>query len=165
MPKQKPSQPSEFPDMQAIAHERWEQIANWWDDTIGDGNPTQDELVEPNQIELLDLQPGERVLEVACGAGRFARRMAAEGADVVAFDQSANFIARANKRAQGAPGAMTFHVMNAANEGAVLKLGEGTFDAVVCTMAIMDMPEIEPMAAWLPKMLKPHGRFVFSVWC
>ncbi|ETX07004.1 class I SAM-dependent methyltransferase [Candidatus Entotheonella palauensis] len=163
MPRKQPTQPSEFPDMQATAHERWERIADWWDDTIGDGNPTQDELVEPNQMELLDLEPGERVLEVACGAGRFARRMAAQGAEVIAFDQSANFIARARKRAQGAPGSMTFHVVNAIDEDAVLNFGEGTFDAVVCTMAIMDMPQIEPMAAWISKMLKSHGRFVFSV--
>lgn len=162
MSMQKPTQRSEFPDMQAAAHARWEQIADWWDDTIGDGNPTQDELVEPNQMALLDLQPGDRVLEVACGAGRFARRMAAAGAEVVAFDQTANFIARARQRAQSAPGSMTFHVINAADEEAVLNLGQGAFDAVVCTMAIMDMPEIEPMAAWIPKMLKSHGRFVFS---
>lgn len=157
------NQQSEFPHMQATAQERWEQIADWWDDTIGDGNATQDQLVEPNQMELLDLKPGERVLEPACGAGRFARRMASAGAEVIAFDQSANFIARARKRAQGATGSMTFHIVNAADEAAVLKLGEGDFDAVVCTMAIMDMPEIEPMAAWLPRMLKPHGRFVFSI--
>jgi SAM-dependent methyltransferase len=89
--------------------------------------------------------------------------MAAAGAEVIAFDQSETFIARAHQRAQGAPGSMTFYRVNAADEGEVLKLGEASFDAVVCTMAIMDMPEIEPMATWLPRMLKPHGRFVFSV--
>ncbi len=149
--------------MQATARERWERLADWWDDTIGDGNRTQDELVEPNQMDLLDLRPGERVLDIACGAGRFARRMAAAGAEVIAFDQSANFITRARQRAQGAPGAMTFQALNAADADSVLKMGEGTFDAAVCTMAIMDMPEIEPMAAWLPRMVKPGGRFVFSV--
>jgi hypothetical protein len=61
--EKKTSQRSEFPDMQAMTRERWEQIAAWWDDTIGDGNPTQDELVEPTQMALLDLKPGDRVLE------------------------------------------------------------------------------------------------------
>ncbi len=40
---------------------------------------------------------------------------------------------------------------------------DGPFDAVVCTMAIMDIPVIEPMLQAVRTLLKPQGRFVFSV--
>ena len=72
----------------------WNSIAEWWDDAIGDGNDFQTVLIEPATERMLELQPGETVLDVACGAGRFARRMADLGADVVAIDQSERFINR-----------------------------------------------------------------------
>jgi SAM-dependent methyltransferase len=154
---------SEFPEMQSDARGRWDALAEWWDDKIGEGNRTQDELLEPNQLRLLGLKTGERVLDIACGAGRFARRMAATGAHVTAFDQSEQFVKRAKERSKGAPGQIEYHVINTADDAAVRRLGEKSFDAAVCTMALMDMPELEPLARWLPHMLKPGGRFVFSV--
>jgi SAM-dependent methyltransferase len=45
----------------------------------------------------------------------------------------------------------------------LLALGANRFDKAVCTMALMDMPEIRPLIAALPRLLKPGGVFVFSV--
>jgi hypothetical protein len=45
----------------------------------------------------------------------------------------------------------------------LLGLGAARFDAAVATMALMDMAQIEPLFAALPELLKPAGRFVFSV--
>ena len=42
-------------------------------------------------------------------------------------------------------------------------LGEGRFDAAVCGMALMDMATITPLLGGLGSLLKPGGRFVFSV--
>ena len=44
------------------------------------------------------MQPGERVLDAACGNGLYARKLAALGADVVAFDFSEQLIALARER-------------------------------------------------------------------
>jgi 2-polyprenyl-3-methyl-5-hydroxy-6-metoxy-1,4-benzoquinol methylase len=42
-------------------------------------------------------------------------------------------------------------------------LGEpGSFDVVICNMAIMDKESIEPMAAAASRLLRQSGRFVFS---
>ena len=84
--------PPDFAEYTDRTREVWDRLAEWWDDRIGDGNPTQDLLLEPTTERMLELQPGERVLDIACGAGRFARRMAALGAEVVAFDHSERFI-------------------------------------------------------------------------
>ena len=46
--------------------------------------------------------------------------------------------------------------------GCLHALGDHAFDAVVCNMAIMDMPDIDPMAAATPALLAPEGRFVLS---
>ena len=153
----------DFPEYAARTTEVWDRIAEWWDDRIGDGNATQDLLVEPATERMLELQPGERVLDVACGAGRFARRMAASGAYVVAFDHSERFIERARSRTAENADRIEYRVINATDTDALLALGRGQFDAAVCTMALMDMASIEPLISTLPLLLKPGGRFVFSV--
>src|SRR5215468_1100375 len=86
---------AEFPAHADENRRIWDVNARWWDDQIGDGNDFQTLLIEPATDRLLDVRAGDRILDVACGAGRFARRMAEQGARVVAFDYSAAFIMRA----------------------------------------------------------------------
>jgi SAM-dependent methyltransferase len=54
-------------------------------------------------------------------------------------------------------------VVDATDEERMLALGEERFDAAVCNMALMDMPVIDPLMRALRRLLKPEGRFVFSV--
>jgi len=141
----------------------WETNAAWWDDYYKEGNDFHLTLIAPPTERLLDARPGETILDVACGNGVFSRRMAGLGASVVAFDFSETFIECARKRTIERVDRIEYHVLNATDRSALLSLGEGRFDAAVCTMAIMDMAEIEPLAEVLPRLLKPSGRFVFSV--
>ncbi len=153
----------DFPEYLDEAVEIWDEISPWWDDRIGDGNSAQDFLIEPTQDVLLNLQPGERVLDIACGAGRFTRRMADGDARVTAVDHSRRFIEIARQRSIGYEGKIEYHVANASDTQALLALPGAPFDAAVCTMGLMDMAVITPLAEALPKLLKPGGRFVFSV--
>jgi SAM-dependent methyltransferase len=154
----------DFPEYAADAPQIWNRIAEWWDDRIGDGNDTQDYIVEPVSERLLALRPGERVLDVACGAGRFARRMANAGATVLAVDRADLFLERARTRSAGYEDRIEYRAVDATDEAALLALGEDAFDAVVCTMALMDIAVITPIARAVPRLLRrPRGRFVFSV--
>jgi ubiquinone/menaquinone biosynthesis C-methylase UbiE len=154
------------PDFPEFNHETvpvWERLAGFWDDTIGEGNGFQDYLVEPYSEMLLDLKPGERVLDIACGGGRFTRRMAAHGVSILAVDHSSIFLERARKRTVENADKIEYRVVNATDKNALLALGKKEFDAAVCTMALMDMASIEPMISALPELLKSGGRFVFSI--
>jgi 2-polyprenyl-3-methyl-5-hydroxy-6-metoxy-1,4-benzoquinol methylase len=137
-------------------------IAQWWDDQIGDGNQFQDELIEPTTQKLIGDLAGKTVLDVACGAGRFARRMALLGARVVAVDFCEAFLARAKKRTDPAA-AIEYRLCDATDPNSLRSLGAARFDGTVATMALMDMADIEPLLAALPTLLKPGGWFVFSV--
>lgn len=153
---------SEFPELNDENRRIWNANATWWDDRIGDGNAFQTLLIEPATERLLEVGPSDLILDAACGAGRFARRMAALGARVVAFDYSDKFIERA--RARTAAGtAVDYYVANASDEETLLSLGLARFNKAVCTMAIMDMPQIRPLLSAVAKMLKPGGTFVFSL--
>jgi SAM-dependent methyltransferase len=143
--------------------EVWDANADFWDERMGEGNATHRLIVGPTIERLLDLRPGEAVLEVACGNGQLARRMAALGARVLAVDLSEAMLARARARSRSVDGALEFRVLDGADRASLASLGTERFDAVVCNMALMDMDDIEPLAEALPRLLRPDGRFVFSV--
>jgi 2-polyprenyl-3-methyl-5-hydroxy-6-metoxy-1,4-benzoquinol methylase len=141
----------------------WERLAGWWDDAIGEGNEFQRKLIMPTTDRLLALRAGENVLDIACGNGNYARRLARLGAKIVAFDGSAIFIARARQRTTASDGNIDYRILDATDEAPMMKLGEGRFDAAVCSMAMMDLPTIDPLLRAIHRLLKPGGRFVFSV--
>jgi 2-polyprenyl-3-methyl-5-hydroxy-6-metoxy-1,4-benzoquinol methylase len=141
----------------------WDRNAAFWDERMGDGNDFQRLLVAPSTERLLDLQPGETVLEIACGNGVFARRMAELGARVIATDFSSLMVERARARVTEFSDRIEYCLLDATSEDQIVELGKHRFDAAVCNMAIMDMAEIEPLMLGIRQVVKPGGRFVFSL--
>ena len=143
--------------------ELWNQKAYFWDELHGDfGNMFHQRLVEPSVLQLLELQAGDTVLDVGCGNGALARRMAQRGAMVTAFDYSEELIRLAKARGAALPAAVDFRVIDGSDEAAMLALGAGRFDGITCTMALMDMPTIDPLFRAAARLLRRGGRFVFS---
>jgi 2-polyprenyl-3-methyl-5-hydroxy-6-metoxy-1,4-benzoquinol methylase len=141
----------------------WNENAAFWDARMGEGNDFVEVLIWPATERLLALQPRERVLDIACGNGLSSRRMAAMGAEVVAFDFAAEMVAYARTRTEAHVDQIQYLVLDATDEAALLALGEGTFDAALCNMALFDIADIEPLMRALARLLRPGGRFVFSV--
>src|SRR6266568_6768142 len=136
----------------------WNQNATFWDEKMGDGNQFQKILVGPASERLLNLKPGELVLEIACGNGVFARHLAQLGAQVIATDFSEQLIERAKARTTEHADRIEYRVVDATNEDQLLALGKRRFDAVVCNMAMMDMVTIEPLMNAASQLLKADGR-------
>lgn len=156
----------EHADLKRAAQQTWDQIAGWWDEYYtADGNAAHRQMIAPAALRLLDPRPGEAILDAACGNGAFARRLAGLGARVTAFDFSAVFLerARAHTAAAGLEAKITYHCLDATDETQLLTLGAGRFEAVVCLMALMDMPVIAPLFRAVRQLLRPAGRFVFGV--
>ena len=152
--------------MQANEHTRsvWNTNAAFWNERMGDeGNDFVNMLIWPATERLLQLQPGQRVLDIACGNGLYARRLVAAGAEVVAFDFAAEMIEIAQSYETPRNGSVDYHVIDATDEEALLALGPDSFDVAICQMALFDMAEIQPLLKALPILLKATGRFVFSL--
>ena len=156
----------DFAGLGAETVQIWERNSDYWDERMGEGNAFHKLLLEPTQLRLLDLQQSQRVLDIGCGNGQFARKMALLGADVLGVDAAPGMIEHARRRTSADAdyaGSVQFDVVDATDEAAMITLGTGEFDSVVCTMALMDISSITPIASAVRRLLKPSGRMVFSV--
>ena len=140
----------------------WEAGAEFFDDRWGDdGDEFHREVFAPAAERMLGALPGHRVLELACGNGGFARRLAAQGIDVLATDLSPTLIAAAERRTSAADlrGA-SFAVLDATEERAIVETTVTPFDGAACVMGVMSMPLLRPMFGGVSRALKPRGPFV-----
>lgn len=150
--------------MNQATRDAWNQNAEVWDQTQGDdGNSMQRLLVNPAAEHLLDVRPGQTILEIACGNGVFSRRLAQLGAQVVATDFSEQLLERARARSAEHAGQIDYRLADATSQEQLLALGRGRFDTAVANMALMDIATLEPLLAALGHLLKPGGHFVFTV--
>lgn len=141
----------------------WNKNASFWDQRMGEGNDFVEVLEWPPTARMLDLKSGERVLDVACGNGLTSRRLADLGAQVVAIDFAGDMLRYARNRSQSYADRIEYRSVDVTSEDALLALGEGMFDAALCNMALFDIAEIDPLMRALYRLLRPGGRFVFSV--
>jgi 2-polyprenyl-3-methyl-5-hydroxy-6-metoxy-1,4-benzoquinol methylase len=153
----------EFPELNDAVRDIWDRNADFWTERMGEGNEFHRVLIGPAQERLLDLRPGESVLDIGCGNGQFTRRMAQLGARVLALDVSPRMIENARAQTSDGHDRVDYRVVDAADSAALAALGSNGFDAAVCTMAMMDMAAIEPLMSALSALLKNGGRFVFSI--
>src|SRR5512138_70486 len=151
-------------DPNQFSHDAWDANAEIWDSRMGDeGNDFFNLLCWPSIASLLDLQPGQHILDIACGNGLTSRRLAALGAQVTGFDFSANLIEKAKARSTNYASRIAYSVIDATDEGQLLSLGQHAYDSALSNMALFDMADIETLFQTLPQLLKPNGIFVFSL--
>ncbi len=152
-----------LPALTQATQQQWDEKAEFWDNMMKEGNAFHNHLVGPTAERLLAIQPGETVLDVACGNGQFSRRLAQLGARVLATDFSAGLLERAQARTTENQEQIEYRQVDATSEAQLLALGEQRFEAAICNMALMDMPVIDPLFNALRRLLKPRGRFVFTL--
>ena len=112
--------------------------------------------------EWLRLSAGKKLLDVACGAGGPALRIARRtSCSVVGIDLHEQAIAAANTRAaeSGLAQQAEFRVLSAEQK---LPFAEHSFDAVTCIDAINHFHARRQVMAEWQRVLKPGGRVLFT---
>ncbi|ASO20095.1 SAM-dependent methyltransferase [Actinoalloteichus hoggarensis] len=92
-----------------------------------------------------------RALDVGCGTGVFARRLASRASAVDALDRSAEVIETARTLSAGRPGVRYLHVDLAAHD-----LGEGRYDYIAALASLHHLPLTETISR-LYRALAPGG--------
>src|SRR5712692_3705939 len=112
------------------------------------------ELEQPIVREILDGLPRGVALDAACGTGRHSAYLASLGHTVIGVDSSAAMLERAGEKVPGGE----FHEADLCD----LPLPDDHVDLVVCALALMHVPDIEPVLAELVRVLRPGGSLVIS---
>lgn len=111
-------------------------------------------------VERLDLRPGMRVLDVACGTGNLAIPAAQAGADVTGIDIAPNLIEQANARAETKGLNAVFEV----GDAEALPYEDTSFDVVMTMFGAMFAPRPDVTAAELKRVCKPGGLIAMANW-
>ncbi len=114
--------------------------------------------VERHRLEALRrlaaAQPGERLLEVGCGAGHVLARF--EGVTRFAIDLSSAMLARTKRRLAGQA-----RLAQAFADG--LPFASGSFDVVLCTEVLEHTADPAAVIAELMRVARPGARVIVSV--
>jgi len=111
-------------------------------------------------ITRLGIQPGERVLDVACGSGNLAFPAARAGAAVTGVDIAPNLIETARSRAL----ATSLNVKFDEGDAEELPYPDASFDVVVTMFGAMFAPQPERVAAELSRVCRSGGRIAMANW-
>ena len=125
-------------------------MAQTWDPEVYSRNGAFVHQLAGGVVEWLAVQPGERILDLGCGNGELAGKIAALGALVTGVDASAEMAAAARARGVNAT------VGNAES----LPLADNEFDAVFSNAALHWVRNQDAMMAEVHRVLRSGGRFV-----
>jgi ubiquinone/menaquinone biosynthesis C-methylase UbiE len=111
-------------------------------------------------IAALGLVLGARCLDVACGSGGAALRLAAAGMQVDAIDASSAMIERVKARAHATGVSINAHVM----DGQALDFADSHFDAALSVFGVILFPDAAAGMRELRRVVKPGGTVAVVTW-
>jgi SAM-dependent methyltransferase len=121
--------------------------------------PAQEQL-----IAMASLQPGDNVLDVACGTGLVTFRAASlvgPGGSVVATDISQKMVDHTTREAERRG---LSHVTARRMGAEALDFPDASFDVVLCALGLMYVPDVAVAMSEMHRVLKAGGRAIAAVW-
>ena len=133
----------------------WDKVAGWYGEHLQKEDTYHAKVILPNLLRMAGIKKGERVLDLGCGEGFFAREMAKAGAQVAGTDIAKELILRAREK-----GGAEYFV---APSNKLVFAKDGEFDAAVCVLALQNIEDLSGTLKEVRRVLKKGGRFVFVI--
>ena len=158
-----PASVVETDEMRTRVHGMWASVAGRWGEHANYVD-ARGASVTANMLDLTNPCAGERVLELACGAGGVglaaAERVGPEG-EVVLSDVVAEMTSIAAARADAL--GLT-NVRTCVLDLEQIEQPDGSYDVVLCREGLMFAPDPARAAREIRRVLRPGGRVALAVW-
>lgn len=139
----------------------WDRIADAWVQFVRGGFDVYREYMNtPAMLKRIGTVRGLVVLDLGCGEGYHSRLLARRGARVTGVDATPGMIANAREEERRRPLGIRYRVADAAS---LRGIGRNRFDLAASFMALMDVEDYRGAIHEVARVLRPGGRFVFSV--
>jgi SAM-dependent methyltransferase len=126
----------------------------FWEDAPQDPEPWAWEI--RRALLLGEARPGERVLDLGCGAGRFVAALGDAGADAVGVELAEAALSRARANVPGAD-------LRLVEPDGSLPLDHGSVDLVWCSEVLEHVPDTAHLLLEVRRVLRPGGRLLVTV--
>ncbi len=147
-----------MPSFKNLEFDTWQRGATAYDRLFG---AVTRAAIAP-ALEALELQPGSRLLDLCCGTGHTVAAALQRGVEACGLDLAPAMVALARQHCP----AGSFQVGDAeALDADELGFQAGQFDAACCLFGLNHLPDQERAVAQVLRLLRPGGRFTFSMWC
>jgi SAM-dependent methyltransferase len=138
----------------------WDANAPAWTLLARQGYDLYRDLINtPAFLEMLPEVRGLRGLDVGCGEGYNTRQVAQRGAFMTALDISPVFIAQAEDEERRSPQGIRYLLAS----GSHIPLSDASFDFVMSTMCLMDLPDYPGALREIQRVLRPGAFLQFSI--
>ena len=124
-----------------------------WESLPADAAP--EHFVQRRAFLLANVAPGERVLDIGCGAGEFSAALAEAGALPIAVDVAAEALRRAAARVPDLDRRLW-------RDGESLPLDDGTVDVVWAGEVLEHVADVAPWLSEVRRVLRPHGTLLLT---
>ena len=118
------------------------------------------QIVGETLCEAVDLQGGEKVLDVAAGNGNASLAAARRFAEVTSTDYVPELLEQGRRRAEADRLPIAFKVADAE----ALPFEDASFDVALSTFGVMFAPDQQRSAAELLRVVRPGGRIGLASW-
>ncbi|MFC3960080.1 class I SAM-dependent methyltransferase [Halovivax cerinus] len=142
-------------DSEPSVAEHYDELASDWERFVD--SPWKRDLLWPIVSALLPDVEGHRVLDVGCGDGAYAARLADAGADVVGVDLSEEMVRVARERY----GDRATFERGDVTSGLPF-VADGEVDVLLCQHVLSHVPDLDPVYAEFARVLGAGGTVVLS---
>ena len=144
-------------DDKSTIRKQWNFAADSWSDFVGTGKDSGKKIIVPGIVSMLPEKKNtkEKALDVCCGEGYYSRLLKERGYQVTGVDISEKMIEIAMEKS----GDIDYHCSDAAD---MSFLKANSFDLVLCSMGLIDTPDLEGTLKEVNRVIITGGCLIIS---